>query len=65
MCRATFKTVAKFIGILSILFSFFVQAATPEQIEMIQSAAECHTFETIDQLKVVNSLLMQQILTQE
>ncbi|HAS24558.1 MAG TPA: flagella basal body P-ring formation protein FlgA, partial [Vibrio sp.] len=42
MCRATFKTVAKFIGILSILFSFFVQAATPEQIEMIQSAAEQH-----------------------
>ncbi|MCW4440807.1 flagellar basal body P-ring formation chaperone FlgA [Vibrio splendidus] len=49
MCRATFKTVAKFIGILSILFSFFVQAATPEQIEMIQSAAEQHILETVEQ----------------
>ena len=49
MCRATFKTVAKFIGILSILFSFFVQAATPEQIEMIQSAAEQHIHDTVEQ----------------
>ncbi|WP_299686245.1 flagellar basal body P-ring formation chaperone FlgA [uncultured Vibrio sp.] len=47
--RATFKSVAKFIGILSILFSFFVQAATPEQIELIQSAAEQHLLDTIEQ----------------
>ncbi|MFA0121553.1 flagella basal body P-ring formation protein FlgA, partial [Vibrio sp. 10N.261.48.A2] len=35
MCRTIFKTVAKFIGILTILFSFFTHAATPEQIDMI------------------------------
>ncbi|MDN3700023.1 flagellar basal body P-ring formation chaperone FlgA [Vibrio artabrorum] len=49
MCRAAFKTVAKFIGILSILFSFFIQAATPEQIEMIQSAAKQHILDTVEQ----------------
>ncbi|MFS1425585.1 flagellar basal body P-ring formation chaperone FlgA [Shewanella sp. 10N.286.48.B5] len=31
------------------MFSFFVQAATPEQIEMIQSAAEQHIHDTVEQ----------------
>lgn len=48
-CRAFFKIVAKFIGIISILFSFFVQGATSEQIEAIQTAAEQHILDTVEQ----------------
>ncbi|MDK9758911.1 flagella basal body P-ring formation protein FlgA, partial [Vibrio sp. D173a] len=48
-CRAFFKIVAKFIGIISILFSFFAQGATSEQIEAIQAAAEQHILDTVEQ----------------
>tara|TARA_Y100001960_G_C14704365_1_gene843525 strand:+ start:146 stop:892 length:747 start_codon:yes stop_codon:yes gene_type:complete len=48
-CRAFFKIVAKFIGIISILFSFFAQGATSEQIEAIQTAAEQHILDTVEQ----------------
>ncbi|MDN3614383.1 MAG: flagellar basal body P-ring formation chaperone FlgA [Vibrio gallaecicus] len=48
-CRAFYKTFAKSIGILAILFSFFAKAATYEQIEMIQTAAETHISNTVEQ----------------
>lgn len=48
-CRAFYKTFAKSIGILAILFSFFAQAATPEQVDVIRAAAEEHILNTIDQ----------------
>lgn len=48
-CRAFYKTFVKSIGILFVLFSFFSHAATEQQIELIQKAAENHIFDTIQQ----------------
>ncbi|MGF1754444.1 flagellar basal body P-ring formation protein FlgA [Vibrio makurazakiensis] len=48
-CRAFYKTFAKSIGILVILFSFFADAATSEQVDVIRAAAEQHILDTVEQ----------------
>ncbi|WP_394252512.1 flagellar basal body P-ring formation chaperone FlgA [Vibrio profundi] len=48
-CRAFYKTFAKSIGILAILFSFFANAATSEQVDVIRAAAEQHILDTVEQ----------------
>ncbi len=65
MCRATFKTVAKFIGILSILFSFCASCDPRTNWDDSVCGGATHPWYRWTATRRRTLLLIQQMLTQE